>query len=204
MIVVWPGDLARVLGNETLVICGPGRGGTSIISYILLSLGYYLGEGLEANHEDRDILAAIGLPSRMEAIVADRNLRYQRWGFKIPIAVHHVDWLASALRNPVFLVVFRNPVAIAKTVLKRDPTFTGAGPRNLVTALEHGFRKMELGTQVVMTRAPSILIDVDAARGTPEQLVRDLVSLFAPNTSDEVVEAIADEIGAAGYKSLIR
>src|SRR6202011_479678 len=102
-------------------------------------------------------------PSEMDRIIADRNRRFKRWGFKFPLALQHIDWLAGALRNPVFLVVFRNPVATAKMLLKRDPKFSGAGVLGLARALEHGLRNMQLGTQVLMTKAPSILVDIDAA-----------------------------------------
>jgi hypothetical protein len=201
MVIARPDSLTRILTNETLVICGPGRGGTSIIAYVLLSIGYYLGDKLrDNNHEDQDIQAAMGNPSEMDRIIADRNRHFKRWGFKFPRALQHIDWLAGALRNPVFLVVFRNPVATAKTVLRRDPKFRGAGVRGLARALEHGLRNMQLGTQVLMTKAPSILVDIDAARGAPERLVRDIVNLFAPNTSDQLIEAIARDISAAGYK----
>jgi hypothetical protein len=202
MIIVRPDSLTDVLGNETLVIGGPSRGGTSIIAYILLNIGYYLGDNLrEDYHEDRDILDAIGRPSEMEKIIAGRNQQYARWGFKVPDAVHYIDWLAGALRNPVFMVVFRNPIATTKSILKRDPNFGGsAGLRQLATALEHGLHKMELGTQALRTSAPSILIDVDAARATPEWLVRELADLFGPKTAARQLEAIAHEIGSGSYK----
>ena len=203
MIVVRPSQLTRVLGTETLVICGPGRGGTSIVAYVLRNLDYYLGDKLRVNtHEDQDVQTAMGNPSEMERIIADRNRRFKRWGFKFPSSVQHIEWLAGALRNPVFLVVFRNPVATAKSALKRDPQVVGADLRGLARALENGLRNMDIGTQVLTTKAPSLLIDVDAARGTPERLVRDLADLFAPNTSGQRIEAIARDITAAGYKPL--
>lgn len=135
MVVVRPDSLNRVLGYETLVICGPSRGGTSIISYVFLKIGYYLGEGLGHNHEDQDILTAMGNSSEMHRIVAERNQRFKRWGFKVPDAIYYIDWLTGALRNPVFVVSFRNPVATAKTILKREPVFRGAGLRGLASAL---------------------------------------------------------------------
>jgi hypothetical protein len=203
IIVVRPDSLAKIIGNETLVVCGPGRSGTSLIAYLLLRLGCNLGDDLrDLYHEDLEILEAIRRPTEMERVVAERNRRAKRWGFKVPYAVHYLDSLAGMLRNPVFVVTFRNPVAIAKTILRRDPTYSGAGLGNLGTALEYGIHRMELGSQVVTAKAPSVLIDVDAARGTPEQLVRDLASLFAPNTSDETIKAIASNIAAGGYKAV--
>ena len=59
---------------------------------------------------------------------------------------------------------------------------------------------MELGIHVVTTNAPSILLDVDAARATPELLVRDLASQFAQDASDQRVMTIASNISAGGYK----
>jgi hypothetical protein len=156
MIIVRPDSLANVLGKETLVIGGPSRGGTSIIAYVLLNIGYYLGDKLrEDYHEDREILDAIGRPAEMGGIIAERNRQRARWGFKVPDAVHYIHWLAGALRNPVFLLVYRNPVATTKSILKRDPNFGGStGLRQLATALEHGLHKMELGTQAPAYQRP--------------------------------------------------
>lgn len=205
LVVANPDGLARALGSETLVICGPSRGGTSLVSYVLLNLGYPLGEDLDGLvHEDKEILAAIAKPSEMDQIIAERNRRFKRWGFKVPHAVDHVGWLAGALRNPVFLIVFRNPFAIAKSLVNRDPSFSDPGLHELARALEYGVHKMDLGIQVVLTGAPSVLIDVDAARGTPEQLVRDLANLFVPNTSDQIIATIARDINSPGYKSFTR
>jgi hypothetical protein len=202
MIVVRREALMHVLGGETLVICGPARGGTSIVAYALLCTGYFLGEDLgKENHEDQEILKSIADASAMERIIAERNHRFQRWGFKLPDAVHHIDWLARALRNPVFLIVFRNPVATTKSILKRDPVFGGGlGFRKLATAFAHGLNDMQLGVHVLRTSAPAILLDVDAARGAPERLVRELADLFAPHAADRLIEAIAGEIGSASYK----
>jgi hypothetical protein len=202
MIVVRREALTRALGDETLVICGPARGGTSIVAYALLCTGYYLGEKLgKDNHEDQEIVNLIGDPTAMEGIIVERNRRFRRWGFKLPDAVHHVDWLARALRNPVFLVVFRNPVATTKSILKRDPIFGGGlGFRKLATAFAHGLNDMQLGLHVLRTSAPAILLDVDAARGAPERLVREFANLFAPNATDQLIKTIAREISLASYK----
>jgi hypothetical protein len=173
-----------------------------MIAYVLLKIGYYLGKELrDSYHEDREIIRALGNAFEMERIVLERNKQLKRWGFKLPDAIHYASWLTGALRNPVFLVVFRNPVAIARTISRRDPKFGGSGLQQLTAALEHGLHKMELGIGVIKTKAPSILVDVDAARGNSQRLVRDIANLFAPNTSDELIETIAQEINDGGYKS---
>jgi hypothetical protein len=202
LIILRPAELKRVLGEESLVVCGSSRGGTSIIAYVLLRLGYYLGDRLGGfNHEDEEIVAAIERPRQMAAIIESRNRRLKRWGFKAPDAIHRIDWLAKSLRNPVFLVVFRNPVAIARTIMTREANFCSRSD-DLSRAIHHGLRYMLSGTRVLTTRTPSILIDVDAARGAPEQLVRELASLFTPDVSAETIAAVGRDIGVAGYKVL--
>jgi hypothetical protein len=201
LILVRPERFYNFVGQETLVICGPTRGGTSVAAYVMLKLGYFLGDHLnQGNHEDLKILAAMNDRVLMTAIIANRNQRLNRWGFKIPEASHHAEWLAGALRNPIFLVVFRNPVAISKTILKRDPA-VNSDLAGLAWTFQHGLRSMEAGTQVLMTEAPAILFDVDAARGTPELVIRDLASLFALSASEQTIEEIAREIRVGGYKS---
>ena len=204
LIIMRPAELKRVLGEESLVVCGSSRGGTSIIAFVLLRLGYHLGDRLGLyNHEDEEIVAAMKNPRQLTAIIANRNRRLKRWGFKVPDAIHHVDWLAKSLRNPVFLVICRNPVAIAKTIMTREAN-SDSPSHDLSKAIHHGLRYMVSGTRVLTTRAPSILIDVDAARGAPEQLVRELARLFAPGTPEDTIAAIGRDIGTAGYKRVFR
>jgi hypothetical protein len=74
-------------------------------------------------------------------------------GSRSQYAVHYLDWLEGMLSKPVFVVAFRNPVAIARTILRRVPTYGGAGLGDLGTALEYGIHRMWLGDQIAATKA---------------------------------------------------
>jgi hypothetical protein len=50
------------------------------------------------------------------------------------------------------------------------------------------------------TSAPSILIDIDAARGRPDRLVRELATMIAPSAGDALIESIARDIGTGSYR----
>jgi hypothetical protein len=139
----------------------------------------------------------------MKTIVARRNQQHKRWGVKLPLAINHIHWLVDVLRNPIFLVAFRNPVAIAKSLVRRDEKYADATLYKLGSAFEHGLQTMELGAaQALIAKAPSILVDVDGARGNASRLVRDLTRVFVPDVSEELARAIASDIGAPGYKTI--
>jgi hypothetical protein len=124
MIVVHPERLRAAVPHETLVITGSPRGGTSIVAYILLRVGYFLGRDMSAlNHEDREIGDAFKDNKRLLTIFESRNQQHQRWGFKYPKAALKLQWLASNLRNPVAIIVYRNPLAIARSILNRASKF---------------------------------------------------------------------------------
>jgi hypothetical protein len=191
MIVVRPDRLHEILGNETLLICGASRG-TSLIANILQRLGYYLGDNVNVDCDDQDVVAAISSPSEMQAIIVERNHQNKRWGLKIPTAVRDLDWLAATVRNPLFLVAFVNPVAIAESSLNNNLV-----PDDFGLALDNAFAEMEFSTQTLISEAPSVLIDVDAARKTTELLVRDLAALLVANASKQLIELVVTDLRRA-------
>jgi hypothetical protein len=128
----------------------------------------------------------------MHAIVAGRNRRHERWGLKSPTAVRYMDWLATTVRNPVFLVAFVNPVAVAESALRNKRALDDFG-----FALDNAFAEMEFSTQALIGTAPSVLIDVDAVRKTTEPLVRDLAALLVPNAPKQLIELVVTDLRRA-------
>lgn len=189
--------MAERLGRETLVITGSSRGGTSIPAYCMARAGIDLGDiACHPNHEDQEIVAAWRAET-LDAVVQERNAQKERWGFKLPDAVSILPELEAMLRDPVFIITYRNPLAIGRTVVARDPG-TPDSDAGIISGIRHGLNRMMLATKYAaeMT-SPVILLDVDAAKRTPYIFVSELLETMKV-TCD--VESIAAEIAQPGYK----
>ena len=105
---------------RTLIVLGAARGGTSMIARMLHDLGVYMGEALNSTYQDRMMNEIsrglfhgnidINHPA-IEEILRQRDSRFDIWGWKF--TNHLFPQLYAKTRNPHFIVVFRDPVAIA-------------------------------------------------------------------------------------------
>jgi hypothetical protein len=183
-------------------ICGSQRGNTSIVGYALYNCGYFLGERIGSlNYEDADVLKLIPDPASMvqfseetfSEFVGARNAKHERWGFKLPHASGYVLELSSLLRHPVFLMCFRNPVGILRSISEREQKRIPI-ERMLSIAARPACAALEL---VQATEAPVILIDTDRAAETPGVFLEELCKAMA--LSGDLV-AIRNAISKRGYK----
>lgn len=205
MMVVNPDKLARVVGSETLIVTGPARGMTSAVALTLYELDYFIGANLQMhNLEDQDMLRA--LPSReifrrhlryrkpFRAIVEKRNAAHSRWGFKLPRATHYISEMPELLRNPVFVLCTRNPVAVCRSVMKREPDVKGglsAAYRNAkqwVPAMDYLMRSKAV---------PSLILDMDCVQRVPNVFIQEF-SRALQLSGD--FESIVKKISKPGYK----
>jgi hypothetical protein len=201
-----PDKLKSVIGRETLVVCGAARGMTSLISFTLFELGYYIGTDLQSqNFEDQDFYAAIPPRARFRglltsrpkfrALVRNRNAAHQRWGFKLPRAADYVEELSETLRDPVFVLCVRNPLAIMRTIKRRNPHFKGSTPEFYKNGL--GWLNA-MGILMSSDSIPSIMVDMDDVRRDPETFLSDFTELLALN---DVPEDLLERISRPGYKN---
>lgn len=101
--------------ERTYVVLGVSRGGTSAAAGILNALGVPMGKTGEAPlFEDLPMNRA--LSKGIDATVAQidkSNSENPIWGFKGNAITLPYDEIAHRLRNPVFIVIFRDLLAIA-------------------------------------------------------------------------------------------
>jgi hypothetical protein len=102
--------------ERTFVVIGLARGGTTMVARLLEAFGVHMGD--EADNpvvEDRRMAAAIedGGDAAVRAVVADYDAHHAVWGFKRPNVFRALDAQNLPFRNPHFVVVVRDPLAIA-------------------------------------------------------------------------------------------
>lgn len=117
--------------QRTIVVLGAPRGGTSMVAGALHHLGVYMGERLgDATFEDSVLCPATNAQDErtIASTIASRNADYRIWGWKQAQAFeYYVSDVADKLRNPVYVAVFRDVVAVGnrKRISGRSKMFEG-------------------------------------------------------------------------------
>jgi hypothetical protein len=119
------GETSTPPAERTIVISGTPRGGTTMLAECLATLGVPMGVPVpppleQFNFEDPDFQALLQMESpgeigmvALRALILRRNLDHAVWGFKLPMALNSLPVLEEELRNPQFILVFRDIVAIS-------------------------------------------------------------------------------------------
>lgn len=97
---------------KTYVILGNYRGGTSIFAGLLILFGIDMGHIDDVVYED---VRMRGNAPDVIPIIHERNKAGRTWGWKYPGAINYIGQVEPYLINPRYIVVFRDPYAIALT-----------------------------------------------------------------------------------------
>ena len=104
--------------ERTIVATGVARSGTSMLAQLLDTAGVFMGLDLdEVVFEDHAVADAFASPDSgmLSRLIASRNEQAAVWGFKRPHLFNgSFPALQGMLRNPRFIITYRDPVAIAK------------------------------------------------------------------------------------------
>lgn len=207
--IVYADRLKERVGGETLVVTGSPRGGTSAIAYALLGCDYFLGDRLGVkNHEDRDMISVFDMDSRRKRraefarLAAARNAAHGRWGFKLPKAALFLDEIAAATRNPIALIVTRNPLAVGRSIVGRGPSFP-KGPDGLLKAVTLAAERMAAAAKSAQAASmPSILVDFDQFRSDTRANIAFLADTLRLEVDGQRLDEIATAIETPGYKRI--
>jgi hypothetical protein len=177
---------SNVAPDATVVVCGIERGGTSMVAQTLSALGIFMGDDLQATYEDvqialsvRDIVSRSSdeLIAAFRDLIARRNARRKRWGFKVP-NVFQAKEIFSLLRSPVLICVFRDSISIAN----RRAT---SGQRDWVAALEStGRLQAELLETFLSTSLPAAGFSYEKALLNPAEFVDELAAVLGIEPSE--------------------
>jgi hypothetical protein len=189
--------------KHTIVVAGASRGGTSSISYALVRSGFLLGEDLgHLNYEDKEIINARMNKQKLRRIFSKRNSQHNVWGFKLPEASFHLDWLDIELRNPIFVYVMRNPASVARSVIARSPAYE-ADREGLIGSLNHALRFYTYFTESLKRiESPIILVEHEAIARSPIAFCKDFYACLGIEVSKEEILDIAKQMAEPGYKKL--
>lgn len=156
-----------VPSERTFVVMGSYRGGTSMVAGTLRLMGVFMGRLLgKGNNEDLDFQETDS--SKIRKVVAERNTSLDVWGWKFPGSLDHIDEIVDDLRNPYFIVICRDPVAIAQR-----ECFLGNYSANqaLNIASSHQAKLLDF---VFNCHCPVYLVSYERVMRQKEEFVRDL------------------------------
>jgi hypothetical protein len=192
---------ARERSESTIVVTGVARGGTSMVAQVLDRLGLFLGDDCDpVVVEDVAILRALQNSdmNQLQDIIADRNRHFSLWGFKVPNLHTFLPVTDTSLfRNPRFVVVFRDPLAIARR--NELSMFQGA----LEALREAGEHLAHLISYVGALTAPAMLISYEKVLQYPEHLVDAVAAFCGLQPNDEQKAAALASITPNGHAYML-
>ena len=158
--------------QETIVVLGAARSGTSMVAGVLHKLGIYMGDRLGPVYEDVALSDAVERRDvrRVQNIVEVRNARHNVWGWKRPSAVDHMSVIAEQFRNPCLIAVFRDVFAIANRnrISMRD---------DVVNSMRSALRYyVKLADVLAGTPFPTLLVSYEKAMADRSAFVQELRS----------------------------
>lgn len=112
------GDSSSLPDKRTIVVVGTPRSGTSLVAGSLAHLGLFMGDKAVAPvYEDHRLCKAFEGDSKTDEDPSDILHEYNEandvWGFKRPAALHYLQTIHDTVRNPIYIVIFRDLFAIA-------------------------------------------------------------------------------------------
>jgi hypothetical protein len=183
--------------RRTYITLGLERGGTSAVAGIQRGLGLYLGEIEKGNNEDA---AFTGYRlARIRKAINRRNRAHDVWGFKYPKAVMYMPQIIDNLRNPYFIVVYRDTVATAISHL----SWTGKKnrkPANMAVHEANAFSNSNTSFAFSSGR-PTLVVSHELVMRKPDEAIDELAGfLGAQPPSDQLRRQIREYIAPGSYK----
>ncbi|OWU82252.1 hypothetical protein ATO6_22680 [Oceanicola sp. 22II-s10i] len=181
--------------QATIFAFGLGRSGTTMLSRAMAELGIFMGEKITPQtHEDKDIQLAIKARDMkaFKQICRRRDADHDRWGFKCPAARGDVSGLASRMRNPRAIVVFRDIVAIA---LRNSISVDAEVIPGLQAAAK---ANVALIDEVIKAEIPTLVVSYEKALQYPDRLVMAIAAHSGIEISEERARQIARDRVANG------
>lgn len=176
--------------QKTVVVLGVERGGTSMAAGVIRALGVDMGKRAGLNHEDPRFLTEED--EKLEKLIEVRNKEAYIWGFKMPKAVNKLNFFDKHLRNPFFIIVYRNPAAVADSWMQR-----GAG--EYLDTIERALNYYNLIVNYLrQTTHPALIINYEQSVREKEATVRAIADFIDLQVDGEAINRAVEMITGDG------
>ena len=166
--------------EKTIVVIGAARGGTSMVAGILYHLGVPMGKASAPVFEDVRIANAFETndDEKLNKIIIEYN-KNPVWGFKRPGAINYLEKIASNLRNPHFVFIFRDVFSIAN----RNGISMGS---DLVDAMKNAIIDYDkMISFIAETNFPCLLCSSEKVNAYPKKFVETMVEFTGMDVSTQ-------------------
>lgn len=167
--------------KRTVVVLGVERGGTSMVAGVVRALGISMGQRAGLNHEDPLFLT--DELDRLQNRIKMRNAQDDVWGFKVPKASLMLDFYDTHLRNPLYIVVYRNPIAIIDSWLQRGAD-SPLGVMDRIMVYQNAIFAF-----MSKTKAPILMLNYERtvqSAATKLQAVESIAEFLGADLTDEL------------------
>ena len=191
---------------KTVVIFGAARGGTTMVARVVQSLGIHLGDNIGINFED-DAFNSQKLqllprkePKALKASLLQtiqvRNQARDVWGWKYPNAARYLPLILPALRNPLFICVFRDCISTSSRMFGSKMS-KGKNPLNVLGVNMN--TQMENLKLIRNSNVPSFLCSYEKSISDPTDFVQTLANFIGVDCNKRVLKAATEQIVPGGY-----
>ncbi len=190
-----------------VVVGGASRGGTSAVAAVMRRIGLNMGTNLhETTHEDTDFADFLNY-SKFEYqewrdLVVSRLAKYDGWSIKLPGAFRMLHVFEDTLPNPLYVIVIRNPFAVARSLVNRDETY-GNDMLDYLRGYSHAIEMYgDCLRNIGVVRGAFAICAYEDIMSKPTEFVREFSQLCRITLVDEQVASAAQIITRAGYKTV--
>ena len=175
---------------RTLIVLGAPRGGTSAIAGALAATGLFMGGGASGPvFESLALANAIekGEDTKVRELIGAFDAEHDVWAFKRPGYNNYVGQYHSFFRNPIYLVILRDPVATANRGY-----ISSRLKANFTKKLHHilSIQSRILGF-LDSSGAPAVLISYEKLLQSPESTLRLVFAATGLKIGPEALAAAA-------------
>ena len=183
---------------SAFVVLGTPRGGTTMVSKMLIAAGIFMGERMPVTAEDplfaRILMELDPDVAAFRGLIARRQKEGRRWGFKAPFR-HH--WrLLQSIPDCRFVVVFRDAMAVAS----RANMATGIDLMTKLGATLAGQR--EITSFLAFTNRPAFVFSYEKMVTAPDPILSALAPFLGASQAETAAMKNVIDLDDPGYQAV--
>lgn len=190
-----------ISGPHTICVTGNPRGGTSAVALFLRELGIFMGDEIDPlNQEDLRLQNTRTDAAEFKRIVQNYDERHDVWGFKLPLGSKMSQLFIPVLRNPILIIMTRNPVSVIRSRFARKRSVDDQQSAFLDT-LEQLYRDgMRLHRFSREQADPMIFVEYEKLLSEPGIFAREFVDTIGWPIDNQRFERAIAGISTPGYR----
>lgn len=182
--------------EQTIIIIGAARSGTSIPASILHHAGVYLGEYTNGfQYEDKHLRLNLDNDKEQQLeefkkIIIERNEQYKVWGWKDVNIIWYLQEILPVVRNPVFIFTSRSPLHIGYSSYVKDKTHHAVPDNYRFKSFRSAVRQVSKHIQFLKPERPTAVLDFEEMQN--KIVTKPLLDWLGVDYNESIEEAISD------------